>query len=117
MAFDQGLVDWVIEAMEPVGKVTMRRMMGVATLYFQDRIFATVDDEAIWFKADAVSNPIWEEAGCDRFSFESGGKIEHMNYRRAPDDAYDDADALRRWAGLAIEAGQRAPAKRPKKKG
>jgi len=116
MAFDQGLVDWVIEAMEPAGTVTMRRMMGVATLYYQDRIFATVDDEAIWFKADALSNAIWEEAGCERFSFESGGKIEHMNYRRAPADVYDDADALREWAALAIEAGQRAPAKRAKKK-
>jgi DNA transformation protein len=36
-----------------------------------------------------------------------------MNYRRAPDDVYDDADELRRWAMLALEAGRRAPKKAP----
>lgn len=30
-----------------------------------------------------------------------------MNYRRAPDDAYDDPDAFRRWAALALESGAR----------
>jgi len=33
MAADQGLIDWVSEAMEPVGRVTRRAMMGGATLY------------------------------------------------------------------------------------
>jgi DNA transformation protein len=33
MAVDEGLVAWVTEALEPVGAVTMRRMMGGATLY------------------------------------------------------------------------------------
>ena len=31
MAADQGLIDWVAEAMEPVGPVTKRAMMGGAT--------------------------------------------------------------------------------------
>jgi DNA transformation protein len=38
-----------------------------------------------------------------------------MNYRRAPDDVYDDADAMRQWATLGIEAGLRAPAKKKRK--
>ena len=117
MAFDQGLVDWVTEAMEPVGAVTMRRMMGAATLYLDARIFAVVDDAEIWFKADAESNAIWDEAGCDRFTFTgSDGRAETMNYRRAPADVYDDPEAMREWAAIAIAAGQRAP-KKPKKKG
>lgn len=117
MAFDQGLVDWVIEAMAPVGPVTMRHMMGTGTLFFDGRIFAVVDEEAVWFKSDAVSNPIWEAAGSDRFTFtEKSGETLAMNYRRAPADAYDDADAMREWAGVAIAAAQRAPARKPKKK-
>lgn len=117
MAFDSGLVDWVIEAMAPVGPVTMRHMMGTGTLYWEGRIFAIVDEEAIWFKSDAVSNPIWEEAGCDRFTFtESSGATATMNYRRAPADVYDDADAMREWAGVAIAASQRAPKKKPRAK-
>jgi DNA transformation protein len=117
MAFDAGLVEWVTEALEPVGNVTMRQMMGVATLYFDGRIFAVVDDAAVWFKSDAESNAIWEEAGCDRFVFTArDGKTESMNYRRGPADVYDDADAMREWAALAIAASQRAPKKKPRKK-
>jgi len=112
MAFDSGLVAWVTEALEPIGTVTMRQMMGVATLYLDGRIFAVVDD-AVWFKSDAESNAIWEAAGCERYTFVSrDGRTESMNYRRGPADVYDDADAMREWAALAIAASQRAPKKK-----
>jgi DNA transformation protein len=56
VAFDQGLVDWIAEAMEPVGTVTLRKMMGGATLYCDGTIFAIVADDTVWFKSDAVSD-------------------------------------------------------------
>jgi DNA transformation protein len=40
-----------------------------------------------------------------------------MNYRRAPTDVYDDAEAMQRWSSLAVEAGMRGAAKRPRKSG
>ncbi len=46
----------------------------------------------------------------------SEGRVESMNYRRAPDEVYDDADELRRWASLGLAAGQRAPRKAKAKK-
>jgi DNA transformation protein len=39
MAIDQGLIDWVAEAMAPLGTVTKRAMMGGATLYLDGTIF------------------------------------------------------------------------------
>ena len=117
MAYDQGLVDLVAEAMAPVGTVTMRRMMGAATLYLDGTIFAVVDDGEIWFKADKVSDAIWDEAGAERFTIAfSETNIETMNYRRAPADVYDDPEVLREWAALGVEAGPRAPKKKPKKR-
>jgi DNA transformation protein len=114
MAADQGLIDWVTEAMEPIGGVTKRAMMGGATLYCDGTIFAIVaSGGGLWLKADAESDPVWDEAGCARFTYDMGGKTGSMNYRRAPDDVYDDADELRRWATLALEAGRRAPKKAP----
>lgn len=111
-----GLVQWVEEALEPLGPVSMRRMMGAATLYIDGAIFAIVSDDQLWFKADLVSDPIWDEAGCVRFTYQmSEGRSGSMNYRRAPDDVYDDADAMRQWATLALEASVRAPAKKPRK--
>ena len=113
MAADQGLIDWVTEALAPVGTVTMRRMMGGATLYVDGTIFAIVSDDALWFKADATSDAVRDAAGCGRFTYEMGeGRSGSMNYRRAPDDVYDDAEALTTWARLALEAGMRAPRKK-----
>jgi len=114
MAADEGLVDWVTEAMEPVGRVTKRAMMGGATLYCDGIIFAIVaSGGGLWLKADAESDAIWDDEGCERFTYDMNGKPGSMNYRRAPDDVYDDADELRRWATLALEAGRRAPKKAP----
>lgn len=114
MAYDIGLVELVREAL---GDVSMRPMMGAATLYAEGRIFAIVDESDIWFKGDAVSAPVWEEAGSSRFTFASkDGKVETMNYWRAPADVYDDPDAMREWAGVAIAASMRAPAKKPRKR-
>jgi DNA transformation protein and related proteins len=116
MSADVGLIAWVAEALVPMGNVTRRAMMGGATLYLDGTVFAIVDDDALWFKADKVSDTAWDDAGCARFTFDMGGKTGSMNYRRAPDDVYDDAEAMQRWAALAVEAGQRAPVKKKKGK-
>ena len=111
MAVDEALVAWVEEAMVPVGRITRRAMMGGATLYCDGTIFAIVGFDALWFKADQESDAEWDAAGAPRFTYEREGGTATMNYRRAPDDVYDDADELRRWAVLALEAGHRAPKK------
>jgi len=121
MSFDEGLVDWISEALEPMGTVTMRKMMGGATLYLNGTVFAIIDSGsyggAVWMKADEESAPIWEAAGCRPFTYErKDGKMSSMPYRLAPDDVFDDADEMRRWAELAVEAGLRAPAKKGKPK-
>jgi DNA transformation protein len=95
----------------------MRRMMGGAVLYLDGTVFAVLDECELWLKADAESAAVWDEAGCERFTFTGrDGRVETMNYRRAPLDVYDDADSMRRWAGLGVEAGLRGAArKRPKR--
>ncbi|PZQ62078.1 MAG: competence protein TfoX [Sphingomonas taxi] len=111
MALDRGLVEWVAEAMAAQGTVTHRRMMGGATLYLDGIVFAIVDgDGTLWFKADRESDAAWDAAGCARFTHERrDGRVATMNYRRAPDDCLDDAEALREWAALGVAAGRRAP--------
>jgi DNA transformation protein and related proteins len=119
MAVDRSLIDWIAEAMDPIGTVTHRKMMGGATFYCDGAPFAIIDSEGqLWFKADKDSDAAWDAAGCERFTYAfANGRVGSMNYRRAPDDVHDDADALRQWGMLGLEAGRRAPPKkgRPKK--
>ncbi len=115
MSFDEGLYAWVQEALEPIGNVSMRKMMGGATLYLDGTIFAILDEGEIWFKSDAESDAIWDEEGCERFSVTfKDGKVDTMNYRRGPADVYDDAEAMQLRARLAVEAGMRRPPKKKK---
>ncbi len=118
MSSDDGLVDWVKEALEGHGGITARNMFGGRALYIDGRIFAMVADDLLWLKSDAESDADWDAAACPRFTYDFGdGKMAgSMNYRRAPDDVYDDQDALQHWAGIAIAAAMRAPAKKPKAK-
>lgn len=117
MAVDQGLVDWVAEALEPMGQLTSHRMMGGATLYLDGTIFAIVADGQLWFKADGDSDVLWDAAECPRFTVDMGEKGPMaMNYRRAPDNVYDDPDDMRCWAEIALAAGRRAPARKPRKR-
>lgn len=109
MSLDTGLIDWVAEAMAAQGVVTWRRMMGGATLYLDGTIFAIVGEGALWFKADATSDAEWDALAAERMSMvDKNGRTMSMNYRRAPDDCYDDADALRERALKAVAAGRRA---------
>lgn len=117
MSFDEGLVDWVTECLEPIGIVTMRKMMGGATLYCDGTIFALISDSDLYFKGDAVNAAAFDEAGLGKFEFTGkDGKVGTMNYCAAPLDAYDDPEAMRQWARLGVEAGMRAPKKNPRKK-
>jgi DNA transformation protein len=117
MSVDEGLFAWVQEALEPMGPVTMRKMMGGATLYLDGTVFAILDEGEIWFKADVESDATWDAEGCERFSVTfKDGRVDTMNYRRGPTDVYDDPEAMQRWARLAVEAGLRAAAKKKPKR-
>ena len=116
MSIDEGLYAWVEEALEPLGRVTMRKMMGGATLYLDGVVFAIMDEGEIWLKADSETDAIWDAEGCERFSVTfRDGRVDTMNYRRAPSDVYDDAEAMQLWARLAVEAGLRGAAKKKPK--
>ncbi|MEN2748245.1 TfoX/Sxy family protein [Sphingomonas sp. T9W2] len=115
MSADDGLLIWIEEALAAVGHVTWRRMMGGATLYLDGTVFAIVLDDVLWFKSDAVADPVWDAQGSARFSYaRKDGRVATINYRRAPDDVLDDVDAMREWAALAVEAGRRAPGNKRK---
>ena len=117
MSVDEGLLAWVEEALEPMGRVSLRKMMGGATLYLDGTVFAILDEGELWLKADAVTDEIWDREGCDRFSVTmKDGRVDTMNYRRAPADVYDDAEAMQRYAAVAAEAGRRRPVKKRKSK-
>jgi DNA transformation protein len=117
MAIDEGLYAWIGEALEPMGRVSLRKMMGGATLYLDGTIFGIMVDGELWLKSDAEADAIWDTVSTERFTVTfKDGSIDQMNYRRAPSDIYDDAEELQRWVSVSVEAGRRRVVKkRPKR--
>jgi DNA transformation protein len=117
MSMDEGLYAWVEEALEPMGRVSLRKMMGGATLYLDGIIFGIMVDGELWLKSDSEADAIWDTVSTERFTVSfKDGTVDSMNYRRAPSDVYDDAEAMQRWVSVSVEAGRRRVVKkRPKR--
>ena len=104
------------ELFEPFGPVTVKRMFGGAGIYADGLCFSIQAQGEVYIKADDATRSAFEEAGSRPFMYEMRGKPTAMGYWRLPEDAYDDPDALRRWAGLGLAAARRAAAKTPKRR-
>ncbi len=107
-------LDYLKDLFAPFGVITIRKMFGGAGIYCDGAIFAITGDEGVWLKVDDVTRAEFEEAGLEPFEVEMNGKTGTMSYYTAPEDIYDDEDALRHWTGLALDASARA--KKPAKK-
>ncbi len=71
------------------------------------------DGEKLWLKAGETSRPVFEGAGCTRFSYLAKGQAKSMNYYSAPDDAMESAQLMAPWARLALEAALKAHQSKP----
>jgi DNA transformation protein and related proteins len=93
---------------EPFRPVTVKRMFGGAGVYAEGLCFAIEADGEVFLKADAVTRPSFSAAGSAPFVYVMKGKPRSMSFWRLPEIAHDEADELRRWAGLGLEAAARA---------
>ena len=111
-------VKYTLELLEPLGPVQARAMFGGWGFYYGGVIFGLVADGRFYLKTDELTRPAFEAAGCEPWSYDSGkGKPPTvMPYWTPPADASDDAQALLPWARRAVEAAQRAAAKKSSKK-
>ncbi len=75
-----------------------------------------LDEETLYIKVDAETEPRFREAGSEPFTFEKDGEVVAMGYWRIPETAMDDPDEAVGWAKLGIEAALRARSKKPKPK-
>lgn len=110
MRADEGFLEWLRELLEPIGRVSLRRMFGGHGVYVDGLFIAIVVDGRPYFKVDAGTEPVFRGAGCEPFVYESRGKAVPMSYWNLPESALDSAEDMAPWARRAIEAALRKPA-------
>jgi DNA transformation protein and related proteins len=104
------------ELFEPFGEVAVKRMFGGYGVYADGLCFAIQSDGEVFLKVDAESRASFSAAGSSPFIYVAKGKPMATSYWRLPATAHDEADELRRWASLGLEAARRAAAAKVKPK-
>ena len=115
----------VRELLAPLGSVSARRMFGGAGIYCDGVMFALVEDDVLYLKADDASKARYVSEGMTPFTFEGQTRPVETSYWRAPDRLYDEPDDMLAFAreavalAASVKSAKRAPAAkkaRPKPK-
>lgn len=109
-------VEFVIEQMPFVRGLRARAMFGGYGVYQDDRIFAIIVDDSLYFKADATTRGEFEAKGLAPFTYVARGKPVTMQYFEAPPEIFEEPEAMRSWVQKAIDAAARAGEPKSRKK-
>ena len=111
-----GFVEYLQEVFELFGPIRARKMFGGYGIYHRGLMFALVDDDILYLKADAENARTFEELGLRQFEYDSNGKVVKLSYYRAPDELLDDREQAAVWAHRSYAAARRSPAAKKKSK-
>ena len=96
--------------------LTSRRMFGGTGIFHQGLMFAMVIDDVLYLKSDSQSAELFEQHGCEPFTYMRQGKSVSLNYYTAPESIFDDLDDAREWSELAFTAALHQSSKATKKR-
>jgi DNA transformation protein len=117
MAVSESLVALLQEQLEPLGRITFRRMFSGAGVYCDGVIFALILRDTLHFKVDGGNRAAYEAEGMTPFSYEAMGKTRQIGaYWRVPERLFDEPDEMLDCARAAVAAGRRATAGQKSKK-
>ncbi len=117
MSVSASFKEFLIEQMAGFGPVTIRAMFGGAGVIRNGLMFALIDDEVLYLKADDTTKAAFVAENLSQFTYTSrGGKLMEMAYWRIPERCLDDSDEMAHWCRLAYGVALKAAAKKEPKK-
>ncbi len=108
MTASDGFIELLRDLLAPLGPIRVKRMFGGAGIFADDRMFALVADDTLYFKVDGHNEQDFEREDLERFGYEGKGRRMEMSYRRAPERIYDDQHEMCDWARGALAAAHRS---------
>lgn len=111
-------LQYVLEQLAGLGRVTPRRMFGGVGLYQDERIFGLIAGDTLYFKVNDSNRRDYEARGMDRFRPFADKPHWSMTYYTVPADTLEDADECVLWArkSVAIATVPAKPAARRTRK-
>jgi Regulator of competence-specific genes len=113
MALDRTFEDWARDHLSGLGAFEIKRMFGGAGVMADGVMFAILDDDVIWLKADDKLSAEMERVGSHRFSMPTkAGKAMTLPYWSLPETALDDPDEAVAWARRALDVARQTPVRK-----
>lgn len=117
MAKHSEYADYLLEQLQALGGISIKRMFGGYCFLKHDLAFAILPNDSLYFVVDEQTRPQYEQAGMHNFAYDNKkGRIQVKRYYAVPEEVLADTDTLQAWARTAIQSAQRTPTKTSKRK-
>ena len=116
MAISKQFVEYVIEQLQGLDRLTSRRMFSGVGLYSDELFFGLLYHERLYFRTDDTTRPEYEARGSEGFRPRPNIKRMKMRYYTVPADVLEDAEELVKWARKATAVALAAENAKPAKK-
>lgn len=104
MSNNDNFVEFVKTAIENFAQITSKKMFGGYGLYFENKIFAIIANNCLYFKVNSDTKEIFQKIPSYPFTYDGKGKIIEMSYFLISDDIIEDDSKLKYYFNLAVQA-------------
>jgi DNA transformation protein len=94
-------IDYVQDLLKEFGIINIRPMFGGFGVYKNGIIFALIDDNELYFKADEAAAKLFQRYGSTQFTYENNGKQIGMCYWKVVPEVLDDQEMAKKWADIS----------------
>jgi DNA transformation protein and related proteins len=110
VAVSESCLAFVLEQLAALPRVSSRRMFGGVGIYSDDRFFAVIDNDTLFFKVDDATRARYTRRRMPPFH-PMPDKPPMTGYYQVPLQILEDRDALAEWAREALAVAARAAAR------
>lgn len=115
MSVSETYRDYVLDQLEQMGYLTVKKMFGGAGIYYEGLIFGLLADDVLYFKVDDSNRSDYKQAEMEPFKpFDDKSMV--MPYYEVPIDILEDRHVLFEWARKACIASRNTLSTKKKKK-
>lgn len=108
---------YVVDQMQLIGPVYVKRMFGGHGIFLDKLMFALIFDHSLYLKADKESQAEFKNRKLAAFSYMKKGKLCYIAYFQASEEVLEDSDEMILWANKAYGAALRAANNKGSKSG
>jgi DNA transformation protein len=106
----------LLELLQPLGSVSLRRMFSGAGVFYGATMFGLVIRDELFFKVGEGNRADYESAGQAPFTYSTKNGVNTIgSLWSCPPELLDDPDEFRTWARKAVDAALAAARAKPRR--